>query len=75
MGHPHLPVAAGGLCPLPVAGAPLLCDAREHGLTGDGTTNDQPAFAALDLVSIRGNRIWDSRRPCWARNYGVDDPR
>jgi Right handed beta helix region/Pectate lyase superfamily protein len=22
-------------------------DAREHGLTGDGTTNDQPAFAAL----------------------------
>ncbi|MCO1594419.1 right-handed parallel beta-helix repeat-containing protein [Micromonospora sp. RHAY321] len=30
-----------------VAGAPLLCDAREQGLTGDGTTNDQPALAAL----------------------------
>ncbi|QLQ36875.1 right-handed parallel beta-helix repeat-containing protein [Micromonospora robiginosa] len=31
----------------PVAGAPLWCDAREHGLTGDGVTNDQPALAAL----------------------------
>ncbi|MEU3457440.1 right-handed parallel beta-helix repeat-containing protein [Micromonospora sp. NPDC006766] len=31
----------------PVAGAPLWCDAREFGLTGDGTTNDQPALAAL----------------------------
>ncbi|WP_089157712.1 right-handed parallel beta-helix repeat-containing protein [Micromonospora sp. NBS 11-29] len=30
-----------------VAGAPLLCDARDHGLTGDGTTNDQPALATL----------------------------
>ncbi|MGS2615469.1 right-handed parallel beta-helix repeat-containing protein [Micromonospora sp. LZ34] len=31
----------------PVAGAPLYCDAREYGLTGDGVTNDQPALAAL----------------------------
>ncbi|MFR9777883.1 right-handed parallel beta-helix repeat-containing protein [Micromonospora sp. MS34] len=45
MAYPHMP--AGGVRPYPVAGAPLLCDAREHGLTGDGTTNDQPAFAAL----------------------------
>src|SRR4051794_38188404 len=33
--------------PYPVAGAPLLCDAQDHGLTGNGTTNDQPALAAL----------------------------
>ncbi len=46
MAYPHMPSAAG-VRPSPVAGAPLLCDAREHGLTGDGTTNDQPAFAAL----------------------------
>ncbi|MER7491462.1 right-handed parallel beta-helix repeat-containing protein [Streptomyces pharetrae] len=26
---------------------PLTVDAREHGLTGDGSTNDQPAFARL----------------------------
>ncbi|MBO4206478.1 right-handed parallel beta-helix repeat-containing protein [Micromonospora echinofusca] len=31
----------------PVAGAPLWCDAQEHGLRGDGVTNDQPALAAL----------------------------
>lgn len=31
----------------PVAGAPLFCNAHEHGLRGDGVTNDQPAFAAL----------------------------
>lgn len=31
----------------PVAGAPLWCDAREFGLTGDGVTNDQPALSAL----------------------------
>ncbi|OKI81567.1 right-handed parallel beta-helix repeat-containing protein [Micromonospora sp. CB01531] len=46
MEHSHVP-SAGGVRPHPVAGAPLMCDAREHGLTGDGTTNDQPAFAAL----------------------------
>ncbi|SBT39809.1 right-handed parallel beta-helix repeat-containing protein [Micromonospora auratinigra] len=46
--YPH---AAAGVRPYPVAGAPLLCNARDHGLTGDGTTNDQPAFAALvDLL-------------------------
>ncbi|MEU6021295.1 right-handed parallel beta-helix repeat-containing protein [Micromonospora sp. NPDC047134] len=33
--------------PAPVAGAPLWCDARDYGLQGDGTTNDQPALAAL----------------------------
>ncbi|MFC0504697.1 right-handed parallel beta-helix repeat-containing protein [Micromonospora costi] len=33
--------------PTPVAGAPLYCDARDHGLQGDGLTNDQPALAAL----------------------------
>ncbi|TWH69933.1 pectate lyase-like protein [Micromonospora olivasterospora] len=38
---------APGVRPFGVAGAPLLCNAREHGLTGDGTTNDQPALAAL----------------------------
>jgi hypothetical protein len=27
--------------------SPLTVDAREHGLVGDGTTNDQPAFARL----------------------------
>ena len=26
---------------------PLVVDAREHGLAGDGTTNDQPALAKL----------------------------
>ncbi|NES16674.1 MULTISPECIES: right-handed parallel beta-helix repeat-containing protein [Micromonospora] len=31
----------------PVAGAPLWCDARDFGLTGDGVTNDQPALSAL----------------------------
>ncbi|MFF5219012.1 right-handed parallel beta-helix repeat-containing protein [Micromonospora sp. NPDC000442] len=40
-------VTASGVRPYAVAGSPLLCDAREHGLTGDGTTNDQPALAAL----------------------------
>ncbi|MFC4147561.1 right-handed parallel beta-helix repeat-containing protein [Micromonospora mangrovi] len=45
MVYPQLPTA--GIREEPVAGAPLLCDARDHGLTGDGTTNDQPAFAAL----------------------------
>ncbi|MET7966378.1 right-handed parallel beta-helix repeat-containing protein [Micromonospora sp. NPDC005305] len=39
--------AASGVRPYAVAGAPLLCDARDHGLTGDGTSNDQPALAAL----------------------------
>ncbi|MEV0429010.1 right-handed parallel beta-helix repeat-containing protein [Micromonospora sp. NPDC050495] len=45
MPYPHL--SAGGVRTYPVAGAPLLADAREHGLTGDGRTNDQPALAAL----------------------------
>lgn len=26
---------------------PLTVDAQEHGLVGDGTTNDQPALAKL----------------------------
>ncbi|MFC0006468.1 right-handed parallel beta-helix repeat-containing protein [Micromonospora siamensis] len=46
MAYPGTP-GAGGVRLHPVAGAPLMCNAREHGLTGDGTTNDQPAFAAL----------------------------
>ncbi|MFG2107458.1 right-handed parallel beta-helix repeat-containing protein [Micromonospora chersina] len=46
MTYPHMS-SAGGVRPHPVAGAPLMCNAREHGLTGDGTTNDQPALAAL----------------------------
>ncbi|MGR6319286.1 right-handed parallel beta-helix repeat-containing protein [Micromonospora soli] len=46
MAYPHM-YSAGGVRTYPVAGAPLMCNAREHGLTGDGTTNDQPAFAAL----------------------------
>ena len=45
MSYPEEPVT--GVRVHPVAGAPLLCDARQHGLTGDGRTNDQPAFAAL----------------------------
>ncbi|MGB2567280.1 right-handed parallel beta-helix repeat-containing protein [Micromonospora citrea] len=44
MAHPNVP---GGVRLHPVAGAPLMCNAREHGMTGDGKTNDQPAFAAL----------------------------
>ncbi|TWJ21716.1 pectate lyase-like protein [Micromonospora endolithica] len=47
MAYPDLPTTATGVRTHAVAGAPLLCDAREHGLTGDGTTNDQPALAAL----------------------------
>ncbi|RAO56774.1 right-handed parallel beta-helix repeat-containing protein [Micromonospora saelicesensis] len=39
--------ASPGVRPYPVAGAPLLCNAQDHGLTGNGTTNDQPALAAL----------------------------
>ncbi|MFD2765039.1 right-handed parallel beta-helix repeat-containing protein [Micromonospora eburnea] len=46
MSYPYMP-SAGKVPPHPVAGAPLLCNAREHGLIGDGATNDQPAFAAL----------------------------
>lgn len=46
MEHSQLP-SAGGVRPHPVAGAPLMCNALEHGLTGNGTTNDQPALAAL----------------------------
>ncbi|MEH0818789.1 MULTISPECIES: right-handed parallel beta-helix repeat-containing protein [unclassified Micromonospora] len=40
-------MTAPGVRPYAVAGAPLRCDARRHGLTGDGSTNDQPALAAL----------------------------
>lgn len=39
--------ASPGVRQYPVAGAPLLCNAQDHGLTGNGTTNDQPALAAL----------------------------
>ncbi|GIJ35664.1 right-handed parallel beta-helix repeat-containing protein [Micromonospora sediminimaris] len=47
----QVPAAPSGVRPYAVAGAPLLCNAREQGLTGDGTTNDQPALAALvDLL-------------------------
>ncbi|MFC4020090.1 right-handed parallel beta-helix repeat-containing protein [Micromonospora sp. GCM10011542] len=45
MSYPETP--APGVRVHPVAGAPLLCDARQEGLAGDGRTNDQPAFAAL----------------------------
>ncbi|MFI6822710.1 right-handed parallel beta-helix repeat-containing protein [Micromonospora sp. NPDC050187] len=41
------PSTVAGAPPYGVAGTPLLCDARDHGLTGDGRTNDQPALAAL----------------------------
>ncbi|MFI7575856.1 right-handed parallel beta-helix repeat-containing protein [Micromonospora sp. NPDC049497] len=46
MAYPDMPSAVG-VRQHSVAGAPLLCDAQEHGLAGDGTTNDQPALAAL----------------------------
>lgn len=46
MAYPDMPSAAG-VRRHAVAGAPLLCDAREHGLVGDGVANDQPALAAL----------------------------
>ncbi|MBY8874295.1 right-handed parallel beta-helix repeat-containing protein [Micromonospora sp. PLK6-60] len=46
MTFPHI-AAPGRGSTHPVAGAPLLCNALEHGLAGDGTTNDQPALAAL----------------------------
>ncbi|MBQ1074323.1 right-handed parallel beta-helix repeat-containing protein [Micromonospora sp. C31] len=39
--------SAAGVRRHAVAGAPLLCDAREHGMVGDGVANDQPALAAL----------------------------
>ncbi|MEU1687040.1 hypothetical protein [Micromonospora sp. NPDC005707] len=55
--------AASGFRPYAVAGAPLLCDARDHGLTGDGTTNDQPALAALvDLIDQHANWPPDGHR-------------
>ncbi|WDZ83027.1 right-handed parallel beta-helix repeat-containing protein [Micromonospora cathayae] len=44
MGQPGRPATAARLAEV---GAPLYCDARQHGLTGDGVTNDQPAFAEL----------------------------
>ncbi|MGC1210900.1 MAG: right-handed parallel beta-helix repeat-containing protein [Micromonospora sp.] len=47
MTYPDVAGGPSGVIRPPVAGAPLLCDAREHGLQGDGVTNDQPALAAL----------------------------
>ncbi|MFB9544577.1 right-handed parallel beta-helix repeat-containing protein [Micromonospora sagamiensis] len=38
---------APGTPPYPMVGTPVHCNARDHGLTGDGRTNDQPALAAL----------------------------
>ncbi|MER7460587.1 right-handed parallel beta-helix repeat-containing protein [Micromonospora sp. NPDC126480] len=46
MGYPDV-LTSIGVRRHAVAGSPLFCDAREHGLTGDGKTNDQPALAAL----------------------------
>ncbi|MEV4201888.1 right-handed parallel beta-helix repeat-containing protein [Micromonospora globbae] len=43
----QMTTTAAGIRPHAVAGAPLMSDARENGMTGDGTTNDQPALAAL----------------------------
>ncbi|MBZ9638162.1 right-handed parallel beta-helix repeat-containing protein [Streptomyces sp. PSKA30] len=40
---------------------PLTVDAREHGLVGDGTTNDQPAFA--ELVDALGAACAADGRP------------
>ncbi|WP_326822527.1 right-handed parallel beta-helix repeat-containing protein [Streptosporangium sp. NBC_01756] len=37
---------------MPVPAAPLIYNARDHGLTGDGVTNDQPALA--ELVDMAG---------------------
>ncbi|GLY25089.1 right-handed parallel beta-helix repeat-containing protein [Micromonospora sp. NBRC 101691] len=41
------PSTLAGTSSYPTAGTPLLCDAHDHGLAGDGRTNDQPALAAL----------------------------
>ena len=38
-----------------------VCNAREHGLVGNGTTNDQPALAAL--VERLGREFQRDRRP------------
>lgn len=37
---------------MPVPAAPLIYNARDHGLIGDGVTNDQPALA--ELVDMAG---------------------
>jgi hypothetical protein len=38
-----------------------VCNAREHGLLGNGLTNDQPALAAL--VARLGSRYANDHRP------------
>jgi len=52
-----------------------VCNAREHGLVGDGTTNDQPALAAL--VEQLGREFQRDRRPrviyCPPGNYLIAD--
>ncbi|GAB2942144.1 right-handed parallel beta-helix repeat-containing protein [Micromonospora polyrhachis] len=53
----------------------LVCDAREHGLAGDGSTNDQPALAAL--VDRLGAAYAADGRPrvihCPAGVYSIRD--
>ncbi|MFF5207066.1 right-handed parallel beta-helix repeat-containing protein [Streptosporangium sp. NPDC000396] len=54
-----------GLQPVAMTGTgradSLIYDARDHGLTGDGVTNDQPALA--ELVDTAGAACADDGRP------------
>src|SRR5690349_17955627 len=44
----YAPCRSGGMnMPLAIDPSYDVCNAREHGLVGNGTTNDQPALAAL----------------------------
>lgn len=61
--------------PTQVTAAPLWCDAREHGLRGDGVTNDQPALA--DLVDRLGEAYARDGQPrviyCPPGQYSIRD--
>ncbi|WBB80179.1 right-handed parallel beta-helix repeat-containing protein [Micromonospora sp. WMMD882] len=60
---------------VPLSAAPLWCDAREHGLRGDGIANDQPALA--DLVDRLGEAYAADGRPrvihCPPGTYSIRD--
>src|SRR3954469_23213421 len=47
--------------PLPIDPSHDACNAREHGLVGNGVTNDQPALAAL--VERLGRDFAQDHRP------------
>jgi parallel beta-helix repeat protein len=59
----------------PIPADPYVYDARAHGLTGDGDTNDQPALQ--ELVDKLGDAYEDDRRPrviyCPSGVYAIQD--